>query len=156
MIPNLFSHHTTSETCCFPLLPLPSHWSHPLHTGQVTDSWWPLSYQSSIASWITMVHNGSSGLVVCDPVLTNGTQGEVGSRLLGKIFLLERRAKRNGNSCICVWRAASKKIHMWKMMKQKNGKSLGPTAIAESLPYQSASALPFNISLCELVSARVV
>lgn len=69
-----------------------------------------------------------------DPVLTNGTQEGIDVRLPGKIFLLKRRAKRNGNSYICVWSEASKTIHMWETMKQESGASLGPNAIAESLP----------------------
>lgn len=69
---------------------------------------------------------------MCDPVLTNGTRGEGGLRLLGKIVLLKRRAKSDGKSCICVRSVVSGKTHIWKMMKQKSGKGLGPTVMAES------------------------
>lgn len=32
-----------------------------------------------------------------------------------------------------VWQA--KKVHLWKMMEHKNGKSLGPNVMAEFLQY---------------------
>lgn len=69
----------------------------------------------------------------CDPVLTKQTWAEVGLRLLGKIFLLKRKARSNGSACLWVWGVVNRKIHLWKFMEQKNGKSLYLTVMAESL-----------------------
>lgn len=103
------------------------------------DSGWPLKHQPSLASWLTVAiprDRNSKWLPTlwsCDPVLTKQTRAEVGRRLLGKIFLLKRKAKRNGSACLWMWGVVNRKIQVWKFMEQKNGESLYLTIMAESL-----------------------